>query len=153
MNPQNTGLGEFLYEAKIHFTEVVEYGASMEVLSSESTALPSEGARFDFAFQGSVLGPRLSGRMAGTDYLYVRADGRIQLHIHAQITTDNGVNISFLADGVSTQEEGAKASQLRAAISLFTSSPEYIWLNKLQVWALGTIDSEKGEVLVKAYVA
>lgn len=153
MEHQTISVGELIYEAEIHFTNVLEYGVSMEAISSGNIAPPPEGARFDFTFQGVIRGPRLSGRISGTDYLYVRADGRFQLHIHAQITTDDGVDISFSSEGVTFQEEDVEETQLRAAITLFTSSPEYMWLNMLQVWALGTIDPEKGEVKVKAYAA
>jgi hypothetical protein len=93
----------------------------------------------------------LNGTISGIDYLYIRADGRFQLHIHAQITTDDGVNISFMSDGVSIQEANASEAQLRSAISLFTSSSQYAWLNQVQAWALGTIDIEKGQATVMAY--
>jgi hypothetical protein len=146
-------VGELLYEAEIWFTGMVEYGISMEALSSGELAPPLEGARFDQPFQGTIHGPRLRGKITGTDYLYVRADGRFQLHIHAQINTDDGHNISFSSEGVSIQVEGTRETQLRAAVSLFSSSPEYRWLNKLQVWAIGSLDPQKGEAFVRAYVA
>ncbi len=84
-------MGELLYEAEIHFTKVVEYGVSIESISSGDIGDPLEGARFDQTFHGDLHGPRLNGTISGIDYLYVRADGRFQLHIHAQITTDDGV--------------------------------------------------------------
>jgi hypothetical protein len=145
--------GELIYEAEIQFTHIVEYGVSMEALSSGKIAPPLEGARFDQSFQGTVNGPRLRGRISGIDHLYVRADGCFQLHIHAQINTDDGHNISFTSNGVSIQEEGSVETQLRAAVSLFSSSPVYSWLNKLQVWAIGSLDPKKGEALVRAYAA
>jgi hypothetical protein len=153
IDPQTIPVGELIYEAEIQFTDVVEYGVSMEALSSGKTAPPLEGARFDQSFQGTIHGPKLSGKIFGTDYLYVRADGRFQLHIYAQIKTDDGHNISFSSDGVSIQNEGTKETQLRAAVFLFTSSPAYNWLNKLQVWAMGSLDPEKGEAFVRAYAA
>ena len=50
-------------------------------------APPAEGARFDVHFEGPVTGPKFSGSAKGADYLHIRADGRIQLDIHAEITT------------------------------------------------------------------
>lgn len=153
MNPLTSGVGELLYEAEIHFTNIVEYGVSIEQIASGSTPLPPEGVRFDYPFQGVLRGPRLSGSIAGTDYMNIRADRCFQLHIHAQITTDDGANISLSSEGLSVQEQDNKEAQLRAAISLFTSSSRYTWLNRLPVWAIGTIDIERGELRVKAYEA
>ena len=151
MNSRTLTVGELLYEAEIHFTKVVDYGVSIESISSGDIGIPPEGARFDQTFHGDLRGPRLNGTISGIDYLYVRADGCFQLHIHAQITTDDGVNISFMSDGISIQEANAREAQLRSAISLFTSSSQYAWLNKVQAWAIGTIDIEKGKATVMAY--
>ena len=51
---------------------------------------PGEGARFDVYFEGPITGAKLRGSVKGVDYLHLRADGRFQLHIHAEITTDDG---------------------------------------------------------------
>ena len=151
MNTQTITAGELVYEADIQFTEMVEYGVSMDAISSGKIPLPLEGARFDQVFEGELHGPKLSGKISGTDHLHVRADGLFQLHLHARVTTEDGVNISFSSEGVSLQIKGEKAVQLRAAISLFTSSETYKWLNHLQLWALGTLDPIKGKAFVRAY--
>jgi hypothetical protein len=151
MNVQTLPAGEFIYEAEIQITKTVEYGVSMAELSMGKIPPPLEGARFDQPFQGAINGPELRGRIYGTDHLYVRADGRFQLHIHAQITTDDGHNISFTSDGISIQEEGTHETQLRATVSLFTSSRAYRWLNKLQIWALGKVDPKNGKAYIRAY--
>jgi len=151
MNTKTITAGELVYEADIQFTEMVEYGVSMDAISSGKIPLPLEGARFDQVFEGVLHGPKLSGKISGTDHLHVRADGLFQLHLHARVTTEDGVNISFSSEGVSLQIEGEKAVQLRAAISLFTSSETYKWLNHLQLWALGTLDPIKGKAFVRAY--
>ena len=153
MNSPTINVGELIYEAEIQFTNIVEYGVSMAAISSGKIALPAEGARFDYLFQGDVHGPKLSGKITGTDHLYVRADGQFQLHIHAQIRTDDGHNISFSADGVSIQNEDTEETQLRAVVSLFTSSPAYKWLNKVHIWAIGSLDPGKGQAFVRAYSA
>ena len=151
MDSKTITAGELIYEADIQFTETVGYGVSMAAITSGQMPLPLEGARFDQVFQGELHGPKLSGKMSGTDHLYVRADGLFQLHLHARVTTEDGVNIAFSSEGVSLQIEGEQAVQLRAAVSLFTSAETYKWLNRLQLWALGTLDPVKGKAFVRAY--
>jgi hypothetical protein len=73
-------VGELLYEAAVEFTEVVEYGVSLEGVLAGKMAVPPAGARFDVGIRGSLRGPRLSGTITGVDYLHMRADGRAQLH-------------------------------------------------------------------------
>jgi hypothetical protein len=151
MNYQTLPAGELIYEAEIQITDTVEYGVSMQELSLGKVPPPLEGARFDQPFQGEINGPKLKGRITGTDHLYVRADGRFQLHIHAQIITDDGYNISFNSDGVSVQEEGTQNTQIKSAVSLFTFSPTYSWLNNLQIWALGMLEPINGKAYIRAY--
>lgn len=151
MDGKTISAGELIYEADIQFTETVEYGVSMDAITAGQMPLPLEGARFDQVFKGVLHGPKLRGKMSGTDHLYVRADGLFQLHLHARVTTEEGVNIAFSSKGVSLQIEGEQAVQLRAAVSLFTSAETYKWLNRLQLWALGTLDPVKGRAFVRAY--
>jgi hypothetical protein len=145
--------GELIYEAQIRFTDVVDYGVRMEALTSGDVAVPLSGARFDQTFEGTLNGPRLSGKISGTDYLCVRADGLFQLHLHARVTTEGGISIAMASEGVSIQVEGEKLTQLRATVSLFTASETYNWLNRLRLWALGALDPVMGEALIRAYAA
>ena len=142
---------ELIYEAEINFTGTVEYGASMEALTSRRVAIPLTGARFDQTFEGILHGPKVRGKIAGTDYLTVRADGLFQLHLHAQVTTEDGTNISMSSEGISMQIEGEQLAQIRTAVTLFTASENYDWLNQLRLWAVGTFDPMKGEALIRAY--
>jgi hypothetical protein len=142
---------ELIYEAEIHFTGTVEYGVSMDALSSQKVPVPLAGARFDQTFEGILHGPKLRGKISGTDYLYVRADGLFQLHLHAQVTTEDGTEISMSSEGISIQIDGERLAQLRATVSLFTSSETYGWLNQLRLWAVGTFDPMKGQALIRAY--
>jgi Protein of unknown function (DUF3237) len=153
MGASEITVGEVLYEAAVDFTEVVEYGMSLEAFLTGSMAVPLAGARFDVHFRGTLRGPRLSGTVVGADYLHMRADGRGQLHIHARIATEDGHNIALFADGVVFPQEGTTVLQLRENLSLITASPTYAWLNQLQGWAQGTVDPGKGQVRVKAYAA
>jgi hypothetical protein len=143
--------GEFICEHALQIKQVTEYGVAFDRLLSGAAAPPPEGARFDFHLEGTVTGPKLKGTVKGVDYFNARADGRLQLHFHAEITTDNGKKIALLADGVNTPKSGSPIAQLRLNSTLTTSAAEYSWVNPIQVWAPGTIDLAKGEVRFKAY--
>jgi hypothetical protein len=148
---EQTGMpGELLYVYTMQFTQVVEYGTSAEALFAGQTP-PPEGARLDVYFEGSVTGAKLKGTATGVDYLHIRADGRIQLNIHAEITTEDGKKIALAADGVEIPQEGSPVFQLRENVTLTSNHPEYAWVNPLQVWAPGTVDVAKGEIRIKGY--
>ena len=130
---------------------MVEYGASLEALTSGQAAPPAEGARFDVYFEAPVTGTKVSGSLTGVDYLYLRAGGRLELHVHAEITTDGGQRIAVAADGVAMGE--APVLQIRENVTLTTCHPEYSWVNPIQVWARGTVDLAKGEIRLAGYAA
>jgi hypothetical protein len=145
--------GELIYEYTLQFTQVVEYGASANAVFSGQMQPPAEGARFDVHFEGPITGPKLKGTIKGVDYLHIRADGRCQLNIRAEIATEDGKKIALAADGVAIPEEGSSVFQLRENVTLTTNHPEYSWLNPIQVWAPGTVDVSKGEIRIKGYAA
>ena len=82
--------GELIYEYTVQFAQVVEYGISANAVFSGQMQPPAEGARFDVYFEGPITGPKMKGTVKGVDYLHIRADGRCQLNIHAEITTEDG---------------------------------------------------------------
>ena len=84
-----------VYEYDLKVTGMVEYGASLGAILSGGNPPPPGGLRVDVAFEGPVTG-RLSGRVVGVDYLTVRGDGRVDLDIQADITTDDGEKIARL---------------------------------------------------------
>jgi hypothetical protein len=143
---------ESLYEYTLRITQVVDYGAPAQGILSGEVPPPPEGARIDIHFEGSVTG-RLSGTVRGVDYLHVRADGRAQLDIHAEITTSDGKKVALHADGVAIPVKGTPVFDLRENVTLTTSHPEYAWVNTLQIWAPGTADLSTGEVRVKGLLA
>lgn len=150
---ERTGMsGELIYEYFTRFTQVVEYGISVEAVLSGQTPPPAEGARFDVYFEGPISGPKLEGTVKGVDYLHIRADGRCQLDIHAEITTRDGKKISLRADGVAIPQQGSPVFELRENVTLTTNHAEHAWVNPLQIWAPGTVDVSKGEIRIKAYV-
>ena len=146
-------VGEHLYEVSLKVTGATEFGVSMEALSSGKVPPPPEGARFDVAFEGTSRGPKLKGTVTGIDYLHVRADGRFQLHIHAAITTEDGANIALFANGIAVPREGSSVLDLKENVTLTTSAKDYSWVNKLQVWGIGTVDLARQEVHVNGYAA
>jgi hypothetical protein len=146
-------VGDLLYEYTVKLTGLTEYGASFGPLQAGTMPPPPEGARFDISFEGASIGPKLKGKVVGVDYLRVRADGRFDLHIHAEITTDDGHKISLHADGVALPQPGSPVAGLRENVTLFTSSKAYAWVNSLQVWATGTVDLTEQVVHLKGYSA
>lgn len=146
-------VGELLYEYEVKITRVTEYGVSFGALAAGTAAPPPEGARFDVHFEGASIGPRIKGMLQGVDYLHIRADGRFALHIHAEITTDDGQKISLHASGVALPQPGSLVSELRENVTLFSSSSGYAWVNGLQVWGTGSVDLARQEVRIKGYAA
>ena len=146
-------VGELLYDYTVKLTGTTEYGISFAALMSGTAVPPPEGARFDLPFEGASSGPKLKGTVTGVDYLRVRADGRFELHIHAEMTTHDGQKISVHADGVAVPQPGSPLVNLRENVTLFTSSKDYAWVNALQVWGVGTCDLAEKVVHIKGYSA
>jgi Protein of unknown function (DUF3237) len=146
-------LGELIYEyaPQVTITKVTEFGASADAVLLGKVAPPAEGARFDFDLEGQVAGPNLSGTFRGVDYLYIRADGRAELHIHAGIATGNGMMISLAASGIAFRNEGSPLLQLRESVTLMSNCSGLSWVNSLQIWASGIVDVSTRQVHVKAY--
>jgi len=142
--------GELIYEYALQITQVVEYGAPAEALFSGQTP-PPEGARLDLYLEGRLDGPRLKGTVRGVDYLAFRADGRADLHIHAEITIDDGRKIALFAEGVATPDHGSPVFQLRENVKLTSNHAELLWVNLIQIWASGMVDVSNGQVRVKAH--
>ena len=149
-----TATATLLYEYTLNVTSVTEYGVSLAALASGQVPPPPEGARFDVALDGTVSGPRIAGTVKGKDFVSVRADGRFDLHIHVEITTEDGANIALFADGVALPRPGGgPVFELRENVRLFTSMPAYLWVNPLQIWGVGTVDLAAQVVHIKGYSA
>lgn len=146
-------VGKLLYEYTPNITGLTEYGTSLAELMSGKVSMPPEGARFDVYFEGPATVEKLKGTVKGADYLRVRPDGRMELDIHAEITTDDGQKICLKADGVCLPRKDSSISDLRENITLFSSYKNYTWMNTLQVWGIGTVDLAAQIINVKAYSA
>ena len=152
MTAATVEIGEFLYEVVAPFTSITDYGVNVQEILSGASTPPPEGTQIDFAFQGTFKGARLSGSVAGVDYAHARADGRVDLHIHATMRTGDGARIAFYADGVATPGPDG-VWQLRENCRFLTSFGPYRWLNALQAWGIGAVDLGRGEVRIKVYAA
>ena len=141
-------IGELLYVYTVKITNFVEFGFSFETLMTGGA--PPEGARFDVHFEGPISG-KVNGRVAGIDHLYVRPDGRMELNIRGVIATDDGKTISLFADGVALPKPQDPVAELRENVTLFTSAQEYAWVNRLQVWGVGSVDLAQQVVHIKGY--
>ena len=140
-----------LFEIAYENTGFEEFGSSYEALVQGKLEIPKEGFRANSYFQGVVSGPELKGTAKAVDYCYIRADGQMQLDVKATITTEEGKNISFAADGVGiSQPDGTM--KLAENVTLFSTHPEYAHLNTIQIWGLGTVTPDM-KVLLKFYSA
>jgi hypothetical protein len=143
--------GEKIYEYDLDITGVTDYGVSMESILAGKEKIPPQGARFDVAFEGNGTG-RLRGRVRGVDYLRMRADGRIDLDIHATIETGDGFRIGLSADGVGVLRPGERITDLRENVTLTTAAASYAWVNTRQIWGVGSVNLATGKIHIDAYM-
>lgn len=147
-------VGAYLYDAHLQLTQFTEYGVSLDDLNSGRAAPPPEGARVDIAFAGEIVGERLRGTMRGVDYVLVRADGRFELNIHAEITTPDGAKIALHATGVAMPDPAQPGVvEIRENVQLTSHAAAYAWVNRLQIWITGQSDMRVGRLLLHAYAA
>jgi hypothetical protein len=144
--------GELIYEYRPQVTQTVEYGVSADAMFAGEPP-PPEGARFDLYLEGPVGGGKLNGTVRGVDYLNFRADGRAELHIHAEIVTENGKNVALEAGGVALRQGGSSLLALREHVSLRSNHAELVWVNGLEIWARGVVDVASGQVQLRAFSA
>jgi len=143
--------GEKIYEYDLDVTGVTDFGVDMGAALSGQVALPPQGLRFDVAFAGRATG-RLAGRVSGTDFVRMRADGRVALDIRAVIETDAGERIALAADGVATPRPGVPVADLFENITLTTAAAQHGWVNARQIWGVGTVDFSTGKIHIDAYM-
>ena len=141
-----------LFEISYDVTGIEEFGSSLEALLQGKLEIPKEGFRVNVGVEGVVSGPEIEGTAKGVDYLYVRADGRMQLDVKVTITSGDGKNISFAADGVGIPQQDGTV-KLAENVTIFSSHPEYAHLNNMQIWGLGTFIPAENKVLLKFYSA
>ncbi len=143
--------GDKIYEYDLDVTQVTDYGVTLEDVLSGKASIPVQGARIDVAFEGRATG-RLAGHVHGVDYLLIRADGRVDLNVHASIETEDGHRIALAADGVCLPHRGEPIADLRENVELITAAEDYAWVNIRQIWGIGTVNFARGKIHVKAYM-
>jgi hypothetical protein len=146
------GLGELLYEYTLRLGSPTEYGAGLDAVVSGREAPPPAGLRVDLPFEGEASG-RVAGTIEGIDYLNIRADGRMELDLRATLTTPEGEKIALAADGVALPRRDSATVDLRENVRLRSASPNWSWLNTLQIWAIGESDMARGKVSIRGYLA
>jgi len=142
--------GELIYEYRPQVTQTVEYGVSADAMFAGEPP-PPEGARFDLYLEGPLCGGKLDGTVRGVDYLNFRADGRVELHIHAEILTEDGKNVALEAGGIAIRQDGSSLLELREHVSLRSNHAELVWVNGLEIWARGVVDVASGQVQLRAF--
>ena len=139
-----------LYDAQLHIDEIIDFGYPLAALASD-TPLPPSGVRFDVTFSGTVAGTGLNGAVVGVDYLSVRADGRLDLHLHARVRTDDGARLAFVGTGIAIATRGAGPLPLFEQVTLHSTDARYLWVNGLPIWGHGTIDLSRAELRVRGF--
>lgn len=143
--------GEKIYEYDLDVTGMTDYGVTLDAVLTGTVQVPPQGIRLDFAFEGRASG-RLSGKVRGVDYVRMRADGRFDLDIRANIDTDDGSRIALSADGVAVPRAGEPIADLHENVGLITAAPDYAWVNTRQIWAYGTVNFATGKIHLDAYM-
>jgi len=142
--------GDYLYTLSLRFNEIVEYGVSFNGILSGTVAPPPEGARFDARVTGTCSGPKLEGNVVAVDYLIIRPDGKINLHVHSTVTTADGKNISLFVPGQGVIDEQG-LFRLYEMVEHHSSHEEYRWLNNMNAWALGVGNPATGELEIEIF--
>jgi hypothetical protein len=144
---------EHLFDATGQLTETTDFGIDAQSVLSGRTPTPPQGVRFNTSFQVEITGPKLKGKIVGTDYWILRADGVGIVNVEAVLTPVEGDRIAYHANGIFTGQQGSAIYQLRENLSFHTSSMKYSWVNRIQCWATGTIDLSTRKIAVKGYAA
>lgn len=149
--PETIEVREQLLEMTLQITSNQDFGITMEAILG-GQPIPPAGARFDVAVEGECTG-KIAGTVKAVDYLLMRADGLVQLHIHGTLETPDGARIAFSALGTSTPNESTGLNDLRESVELHTASPAYAWVNATAAWTRGTINMATGQLLLNVYAA
>ena len=143
--------GEKIYEYDLDVTGTTDYGMTLDEILSGGAPIPPQGVRLDVAFEGPAVG-RLAGRVRGTDFTRMRADGRIDLDIRAVIETSDGCRIALSADGLAAPRAGEPIADLYENVTLTTAAESYAWVNARQIWSRGTINFATGRIHIDGYM-
>jgi hypothetical protein len=138
-------IGEMIYEYDVDVSGVADYGAALGAVVSGQAAIPPQGARIDLAFEGRAT-RRVSGRVKGTDFARMGTDGCVDLDIRARVETDDGHRIALSAEGVALPRSGEPVADLRENVTLIAVSDASAWVDKKQIWGVGTVNFATGKI-------
>lgn len=79
----------------------------------------------------------------------MRADGRIDLDIHAVVETENVCRIALSADGVGVTHVTERIADLCENLSLSTAIEEYLRVNTRLVWRIGSVNFATGKIHIE----
>ncbi len=151
---ESIAVQEHLYDAAIQLAQPIDFGLDLRTIMSGGKPIPPEGLRLNYSFQGELSGPKLKGRIVGTDYLLLRADGVGIVNVYAVLTTADGDQIAFHADGITNSPaQGSTVVNARESVTFHTANPKYSWIDRVLCWATGTIDIATGKASLKGYIA
>jgi hypothetical protein len=132
----------------VQLEPLISFRATMVLHSIGATP---RGHRMDIELAGHLLpGSRISGRVAGNDYLAVRPDGVAELDVRAAVTTDDEQIVSVRASGLATIGDDGLASGT-LALRFETGSEALTWLNREVGIARTRADMAKGTLELDAY--
>lgn len=108
------------------------------------------GVRIDFPFEGTATSEHWDGErpVKGVDYVTVRADGNMDLDIHATIGEKKEA-VSYKAIGVSIANEDQSADP-KELIVFQTGNEELAWLNNEVAVAFG--HGAGGKITLEIYL-
>lgn len=108
------------------------------------------GVRIDFPFEGTATSEHWDGErpVKGVDYVTVRADGNMDLDIHATIGEKKEA-VSYKAIGVSIANEDQSADP-KELIVFQTGNDELAWLNNEVAVAFG--HGAGGKITLEIYL-
>jgi len=145
---------EHLYDAAAQLAEPIDFGLDLRAVMSGGKPIPAEGLRLNYNFQAELTGPKLKGKMVGTDYFLLRADGLGIVNAQAVLTTVEGDRIAYHADGITNSPpQGSTVVQVRENVTFHTANPKYSWINHVLCRVTGTIDLATGKGSMKGYTA
>ncbi len=141
---------EVVSESTLAITDVVDYGHSLNDLLSGQVDPPPQGARVDIGFSGETTG-KLTGTIKGVDFANVRADGRFEIDIRAEIVTPDGARIAFHSAGVLIpQADGT--GKITEAVTLKAGSEKYAWVNNHTFIGEGVANPATGAIKLTMFM-
>jgi hypothetical protein len=144
---------EHLYDETGQMAEAIDFGIDAQSLFSGRTPVAPQGVRINTNYQSEITGPKLKGKLVGTNYMLWRADGVGIANVQAVLTTREGERIVYHADRIFTAEQGSPIYQLRESLNFYTACPKYSWVNRLLIWGTGTIDLSTRKIALRVYAA